>query len=95
MNLSFKPKDFKDFKSFERAVKAQMGERTYVGTDSMIIYVEYPAELKAMIRPFPAQEQYEFSFTVSKCSDCSRGMGFEGPVCMDCEDKRRKKLTKR
>lgn len=94
MRLSLKPKDFKDFKSFERAVKAQLGDRTCVGADSLVLFVEYPPELKAMLRPYPAKEQYEFNWVMGNCADCNRGMGFEGVVCQECEEKRRKKLVK-
>jgi hypothetical protein len=58
--LKLKPADFKDFKTFSRAVNAQLGENVYVGTDMMVVPVYYSKELAAMLRPYPPQEQFEF-----------------------------------
>jgi hypothetical protein len=57
VKLTLTPNDFKDFRSFERAMKKAFGELTYVGTDSMVIHVDYPKELKAMLRPYGAEKQ--------------------------------------
>lgn len=62
MKLKFTEKDFATFRAFENAVKRQLGETTYVGTDHMVVVVDYPPALRGMLRPFPEQKQYEFEF---------------------------------
>jgi hypothetical protein len=53
MKLKLTPKDLKDFKSFENAVKNQLGKNTYVGTDSMVVVLDYPKQLQQNLRPYP------------------------------------------
>ncbi len=62
VTLKFSEKDFKSFRDFENSMKRQLGQETYVGTDSCTVLVEYPNNLKAMLRPFPEKPQLEFSF---------------------------------
>jgi len=66
LKLQFVPKDFENFRAFEKAVNRQLGNKAYVGTDSLCLYFDYPPELKAMLRPFPPKEQLEFELTPSK-----------------------------
>jgi hypothetical protein len=61
LNLKFEEKDFDNFRSFEKAVKRQLGTNVYVGSDSLCFYFDYPVELKAMLKPLPLKEQYEFN----------------------------------
>jgi hypothetical protein len=35
LNLKFQESDFDSFKSFEKSVKKQIGQDSYVGTDSL------------------------------------------------------------
>lgn len=60
IKLELTESDFKDFRSFEKALKKRFGENTYVGTDSLVFSVEYPKELKAMLRPYPETPTYQF-----------------------------------
>ncbi|MDO8611091.1 MAG: hypothetical protein Q7R95_11250 [bacterium] len=60
IRLKFEDKDFDNFRSFERAVKKQLGANTCVLTDCLCFYFEYPKELRAMLRPFPEKKQLEF-----------------------------------
>jgi hypothetical protein len=90
MKLSFQPKDFKDMRSFEAAVKRQLGPNTYVGTDSMTVFVEFSPELKVMLRPFPAKEQFEFEFTTCVCK-CGKPLGYQLAPCSECISKEMKK----
>ena len=63
--LKFELKDFENFKSFEKAVKKQLGNNVFVGTDSMAVYFDYSPQLKAMLRPYPETKQLEFVLTAS------------------------------
>lgn len=51
VNLTFSQTDLQSFKDFEKAVKRQVGNNVYVGTNSMCLYFDYPKELCAMLRP--------------------------------------------
>lgn len=66
LKLQFKEEDFNSFRDFEKAVVKQLGPTTYVGTDSLCYYLEYPKELKARLRPFPDNNQLEFEVFSSK-----------------------------
>lgn len=61
LNLKFEEEDFENMKTFEKAVKRQLGKNVYVGTNSLCFYFDYPKELVDMIRPFPSKVQLEFN----------------------------------
>ncbi len=65
LHLSFEESDFKDLRSFDRAVKRQVGKNCYVGTDSLCLYFAFPKELAAMLRPYPPTKQLEFDLESS------------------------------
>lgn len=65
VTLKFEEKDFMNMRSFEKAVKKQLGPRVYVGTDSLCFYFDYPKELVAMLRPYPEKVQLEFDLESS------------------------------
>jgi len=65
VHLKFGESDFENMRSFEKAVKQQLGSATYVGTDSLCFYFDYPKELVAMLRPFPSVKQLEFDLESS------------------------------
>lgn len=50
LTLTFEKKDFENLRKFGDALKRQVGD-SYAGTDSFSCYFEYPAELKALLRP--------------------------------------------
>jgi hypothetical protein len=60
MKLQFTERDFKSFSDFEKAVKRQLGDTTYVGTEHLVVKWEYPKVLKEMLRPYPKEFQSEF-----------------------------------
>jgi hypothetical protein len=60
LELKFKETDFDSFRSFEKAVKKQLGDKIYVGTNSLCLYFDYPKELVEMLRPYPPTKQLEF-----------------------------------
>ena len=60
INLKFEESDFTSMQSFEKAIKKQLGNRVYVGTDSLCFYFDYPSKLKNMLRPYPKEKQLEF-----------------------------------
>jgi hypothetical protein len=60
LHLAFKESDFSNLRSFEKAIQKQLGTNVYVGTDSLCVFVEYPKELKDMLRPYPQKVQLEF-----------------------------------
>ena len=65
LNLKFEKSDFESLRTFDKAVKKQLGNNTYVGTNSLCLYFNYPKELVAMLRPFPPTEQLEFELESS------------------------------
>lgn len=61
MKVTLTEKDFKDFRSFENAIKKQTGATTYVGTNSMVVHFDYPPDLVAALRPNgPKTVEWEF-----------------------------------
>lgn len=60
LNLKFEKSDFDSLRTFDKAVKKQLGNNVYTGTNSLCLYFDYPKELAAMLRPFPPSEQFEF-----------------------------------
>jgi hypothetical protein len=65
LHLTFQPSDFATMRTFDTAVKKQLGPNVYTGTDSLCFYMEYPPALKAMLRPNPANPQLEFDLESS------------------------------
>lgn len=65
LHLKFDKKDFDSMRSFEKAVKKQLGNNCYVGTNSICLYFEYPNVLSEMLRPFPKTTQLEFELESS------------------------------
>lgn len=65
LQLKFNESDFKSLRDFEKAVKRQLDNNVYVGTDSLAVFFEYPKELVAMLRPFPPKVQLEFELESS------------------------------
>lgn len=65
VTLKFEEKDFENLRAFEKAVKQQLGNHVYVGTDSLCLYFDYPKALAAMLRPFPPEKQLEFELESS------------------------------
>lgn len=65
VHLKLEDADFQNLRAFEKAVKRQLGSNVYVGTDSLQVYFDYPKELVAMLRPFPATKQLEFDLESS------------------------------
>ncbi len=65
LQLKFEESDFETLRSFEKAVKRQLGSRVYVGTDSLCFYFDYPKELAARLRPLYDGNQLEFDLESS------------------------------
>jgi hypothetical protein len=65
VTLKFEEKDFDTMRSFEKAVKKQLGNNVYVGTSNLCLYFDYPKELYSMLRPYPPQVQLEFELESS------------------------------
>lgn len=68
LHLKFNEDDFNTLRTFEKAVKKQLGPTCYVGTDSLCWYFDYPKELAARLRPFSNNNQLEFDLE-SSCPD--------------------------
>lgn len=64
--LKFEESDFENFRSFEKSVKKQLGPDTYVGSDSLCWYFDYPKELAARLRPLTQSKQLEFELKSSQ-----------------------------
>lgn len=60
LELKFNESDFESFRAFEKAVKKQLGNNVYVGTNSLCFYFDYPKEMSDMLRPYPQTKQLEF-----------------------------------
>jgi len=97
MQVTFKPKDFKTFRGVEDVLKGRFGDTTYVGTNSMCVFIEYSPKLAAMIRPYPPQETLEYEVKMLKCEDCPLERPFVAAkdentfLCDSCLTKRKKK----
>lgn len=50
VTLTFEKKDFATLREFGKAVERQCG-KTYVGSDYLCWYFDYPKELSALLRP--------------------------------------------
>jgi hypothetical protein len=65
LNLKFEEKDFDTMRTFEKAVKRQLGENLYVGTNSLYFFFDFPKELVARLRPLYRGNQLEFELESS------------------------------
>lgn len=65
LHLKFEENDFDSMRSFEKAVKKQLGPNVYVGTDSLCFYFEYSKELAQRLRPYSPNKQLEFDLESS------------------------------
>ena len=65
LNLKFEEKDFETLRTFDKAVKRQLGPNVYVGTDSLCFYFDYPSALVARLRPMYHGNQLEFTLESS------------------------------
>ena len=63
--LKFEEGDFDSMRVFEKAVKRQLGNDVYVGTNNLCFYFTYPKELVERIRPLCPHKQLEFEFKSS------------------------------
>ena len=97
MKVTFTEKDFSELRKFQNAFNKKLGETAYVGTDYATLVVEYSSELKAMLRPFPSSQHFEFEVRCLTCVDCKNNQPFLCAVeettylCSDCVGKRQKK----
>lgn len=66
LQLTFKAEDFESLRAFEKAVRRQLGNNVYVGSDSLCFFFDYPKQLAAQLRPFaPEPQQMEFELESS------------------------------
>lgn len=65
LNLKFEEKDFETLRTFDKAVKRQLGPNVYVGTDNLCFFFDYPKELAARLRPMYHGNQLEFELESS------------------------------
>jgi hypothetical protein len=65
LQLKFEESDFETLRSFDKAVKRQLGENVYTGTDNLCLYFDYPKELVARLRPLYRGNQLEFELESS------------------------------
>ena len=97
MKVSFTQKEFDELRKFQTAFNKKFGETAYVGTDSACVLLEYSTELKAMLRPFPPANHYDFEVRCLMCEDCKKNQPFicakeeNTFVCNDCKGKRSRK----
>ena len=50
MKLSFALRDFDTLRKFQKAMERQFAQDAYIGTDYAVVLIDYPKELKEMIR---------------------------------------------
>jgi hypothetical protein len=65
LRLKFEESDFETLRSFDKAVKRQLGNNVYTGTDSLCLYFDYSPELAARLRPLYKGNQLEFELESS------------------------------
>jgi hypothetical protein len=65
LTLTFEEKDFETMRTFDKAVKRQLGPNVYVGTDNLCFFFDYPKELAARLRPMYHGNQLEFELESS------------------------------
>ena len=54
IELKFEPKDFETFKNFESAIKRQVGNHVYIGSNSFCLYFDYTNDMCEKLRhPLP------------------------------------------
>lgn len=96
MKVKFNQKEFDKLRSFQDRMAKEFGDTAYVGTDSATVLVEYSPQLRAMIRPFPPENHFEFELLQLQCEDCKKNrmyLSLPGEttfVCEDCLGKRKK-----
>lgn len=95
--MKFSEKDFETLRNFCKRVEKEFGVNTYVGTDNATLFVEFSPELKAMIRPLPPAQNFDFELKLLSCLDCKKNQLFlclpaqESFLCDDCATKRKQK----
>jgi hypothetical protein len=95
-NVVFTEKEFDVLRKFQNKMNAVFGESAYVGADNAVVLLEYSPTLKAMLRPFPSDERYDFQVKILSCKDCKKTALFlclpeeETYVCNDCLGRRKK-----
>lgn len=65
LNLKFEEKDFDSLRTFDKAVKRQLGENVYVGTNSLCFYFDFPVSLVSRLKPMYRGTQLEFTLESS------------------------------
>jgi len=96
MKVTFTENEFKDLRKFQNAFNKKLGSDAYVGTDHACLLVDYSIELKAMLRPFPPAQYFEFEVRCLVCEGCKKNQPFLCAknettfVCSDCVGKRKK-----
>jgi len=97
MKLTFTPKEFDKFRTFQLRVANEFGDTAYVGTNNATVLVEYSPQLTEMLRPLSRVNQFEYELSQLTCKDCKRkAMFLSMPgettyVCSDCLFKRKAK----
>jgi len=97
MTLTFTPKEFEKFRTFQLRLAKEFGDTAYVGTNNACVLVEYSPQLTAMLRPFPPTNQFEYELSQLSCEVCKKKALFLSVpgettyVCNDCVSKRKSK----
>jgi len=101
MQVTFKSKSFDKFRGVEDVLKGRFGDTTYVGTNSMVVLVQYSPKLVAMLRPFPQEQVFDYELKMLKCVDCPMELPFVAAkdentfVCESCLKKQEEKKKKK
>lgn len=65
VQLKFQDSDFETHRKFEAAVKRQLGNNVYVGSDSLCLYFDFTKELSARLRPFAPKGEIDVTLESS------------------------------
>ncbi len=65
LNLKFEETDFETLRTFDKAVKRQLGPNVYTSGDYLCFYFDFPKELSQRLRPHCPHNQLEFSLESS------------------------------
>lgn len=81
-------------------IKNLLGNQSHAETTYATMVVEYSDEFKAMLRPYPPQENYEFEFKAFICKSCKKPIWvIAAPTtvyekCDECRAKQQAKAKK-
>jgi hypothetical protein len=103
MKLKFVKKDFAKMQGFAESIRRQLGQNSYAQTEYAALAVGFSPQLKAMLRPYPQSEVFDFELRlleckVKGCNACHKFemmfAGLQEVIEWECEPCRQDRLKK-